>query len=135
MDPACLVVSPPAARLGHIPQALVDPHELKVKPELIFDRIEDNSIDNVTVTQIIATAARECTSSFIRLAREDRWAEDQQGRFQIWAANIGVFARGHASLDYRLRDTPDILELIMQQVSILKGHLSSRTSISLVSDT
>lgn len=31
--------------------------------------------------------------------------EDQYGRFNIWAGNIGVFADDHASLDYRLRES------------------------------
>ena len=30
------------------------------------------------------------------------WAEDQCARFKIWASNLGVFSRGHASIDYRL---------------------------------
>jgi len=31
-------------------------------------------------------------------------ADDQSGRFSIWAGNIGVFATANASLDYRVRD-------------------------------
>lgn len=42
--------------------------------------------------------------------------EDQYGRFNIWVGNLGVFAKGHASLDYRLRDSP-------QQMIILKEVL------------
>ena len=34
------------------------------------------------------------------------WIEDQFARFRVWAGNIGAFAEGHASLDYRLRDSP-----------------------------
>jgi hypothetical protein len=33
--------------------------------------------------------------------------EDQFARFKMWGANIGVFAEGHASLDYRLRDSDE----------------------------
>lgn len=32
------------------------------------------------------------------------WIKDQFARFKMWAGNIGAFADGHASLDYRLRD-------------------------------
>jgi len=32
------------------------------------------------------------------------WIKEQYARFKIWAGNIGAFAEGHASLDYRLRD-------------------------------
>jgi hypothetical protein len=33
------------------------------------------------------------------------WIGEQYARFKIWAGNIGTFAEGHASLDYRLRDS------------------------------
>lgn len=32
----------------------------------------------------------------------------QQQRFDLWATNIGLHQRGHASLDYRFRDASDI---------------------------
>jgi hypothetical protein len=32
--------------------------------------------------------------------------EEQCARFKILAEDIGAFAEGHASLDYRLRDSP-----------------------------
>ncbi|OCL12400.1 hypothetical protein AOQ84DRAFT_437031 [Glonium stellatum] len=38
--------------------------------------------------------------------------EDQYGRFNIWARNVGVFASGHASLDYRLREDPQPKALV-----------------------
>lgn len=33
---------------------------------------------------------------------------EQQQRFHLWAVNIGLHQRGHASLDYRFRDAPNI---------------------------
>lgn len=47
-----------------------------------------------------------------------RWARlrDVAGRFNLWASNMGVFARLHASLDYRLRDLADVKELILEQL-------------------
>ena len=38
---------------------------------------------------------------------EDRLIQQQQ-RFDLWATNIGLHQQGHASLDYRFRDAPDI---------------------------
>ncbi|PMD49854.1 uncharacterized protein K444DRAFT_622465 [Hyaloscypha bicolor E] len=47
-------------------------------------------------------------------AESSAWAEEQMARFSIWAANLGVFARGHASADYRLRDSDEVCSLILQ---------------------
>ena len=35
---------------------------------------------------------------------------EQQQRFELWATNIGLHQYGHASLDYRFRDAPDIYQ-------------------------
>jgi hypothetical protein len=53
--------------------------------------------------------------------------EDQLARFNIWAANLGVFAEAHASLDYRLRDSPKVKALMMQQLQALQRKLQSGT--------
>ncbi len=50
-------------------------------------------------------------------------ADDQSGRFSIWAGNIGVFATANASLDYRVRGTPQIKDLIIQQLDGLAKFL------------
>lgn len=50
-------------------------------------------------------------------------AEDQLARFEIWAANIGVFADGHASLDHRLRDSTDARNLMKTFLESLKDFL------------
>jgi hypothetical protein len=39
--------------------------------------------------------------------------EDQFARFRMWAGNIGAFAEGHASLDYRLRDNEKTHECML----------------------
>ncbi|KAF2230784.1 hypothetical protein EV356DRAFT_324935 [Viridothelium virens] len=50
-------------------------------------------------------------------------AEDQRARFEMWAGNIGAFADGHASLDYRLRDTEDARELMVEFLRTLWDFL------------
>ncbi|CAN9379938.1 unnamed protein product [Alternaria alternata] len=42
------------------------------------------------------------------------WIEEQYVRFKIWAGNIGAFAEGHASLDYRLRDSLSTQKFMLQ---------------------
>lgn len=49
--------------------------------------------------------------------------DDQLARFNIWASNIGVFASGHASLDYRLRDSPEAKSLMIQLLEGLQRFL------------
>lgn len=49
--------------------------------------------------------------------------EDQYGRFNIWVGNLGVFADGHASLDYRLRDSPQQMVLLKEVLDELQRLL------------
>jgi len=49
--------------------------------------------------------------------------EDQLARFSIWAANVGAFAEAHGSLDYRLRESPKIKNMMMQLLIGLKRKL------------
>jgi hypothetical protein len=44
-------------------------------------------------------------------------------RFKLWASNIGVFADVHASLDFRLREAPDIAELFLRQLDTIEERL------------
>ncbi|KAB8300074.1 hypothetical protein EYC80_000307 [Monilinia laxa] len=46
--------------------------------------------------------------------------ENELGRFKIWAGNLGVFAPGRASADYRLRDDVDIKEVLVQMLDRLR---------------
>lgn len=49
--------------------------------------------------------------------------EDQSGRFNIWIGNLGVLAKGHASLDYRLRDSPQLASLLKEVLDELQRLL------------
>ncbi|TGO92413.1 hypothetical protein BPOR_0003g00110 [Botrytis porri] len=46
--------------------------------------------------------------------------ENELGRFKIWAGNLGVFAPGRASVDYRLRDDADVKEILTQMLDRLR---------------
>lgn len=48
----------------------------------------------------------------------------QVSRFRLWSASIGVLAKDRASLDYRLRETPDIAEQIGQMLDVVVIRLT-----------
>jgi hypothetical protein len=78
----------------------------------------------------LRTAAERCLEQFkllieisaeLKSASEEvdgtygtTWIEEQYVRFKIWAGNIGAFAEGHASLDYRLRDSLSTQKFMLQ---------------------
>ncbi|KAF4614364.1 hypothetical protein G7Y89_g15373 [Cudoniella acicularis] len=99
--------------------------EIKAEAALEMKSLDSESPDMVAVSRIIASATRDCIALFDKMSEEKGWAQDQLTRFNVWANNIGVFAHGHASLDYRLRDAPDILDLMMQQVGVLRANLEA----------
>ena len=49
--------------------------------------------------------------------------ENELGRFKIWAGNLGVFAPGNASADYRLREDSDIRGVIIQMLDRLRQNI------------
>jgi hypothetical protein len=49
--------------------------------------------------------------------------EDQLARFNIWISSIGVFASGKASMDYRLRDVPEIQSVVVASLDTLNDHI------------
>lgn len=51
-------------------------------------------------------------------------ADDQLGRLRIWAVNIGVAARGHASLDHRLRDGKEARQLTIDLLETTCDHIN-----------
>jgi hypothetical protein len=104
----------------------MDSEEIKAETAIGVDSLDSESPDIVAVSRIIASATRDCIVLFDKMSEENGWAQDQLTRFNIWANNIGVFASGHASLDYRLRDAPDILDIMMQQVGLLQANLEAR---------
>lgn len=101
--------------------------------------------EEVLVLPDISTCARRCAEALIRhsntlglhsnlLKRERsehsksttlKSVQDELGRFKIWAGNLGVFAAGHASADYRLRYEPDIKDVIIRLLKRLENHLAT----------
>ncbi|KAI0544647.1 hypothetical protein F4679DRAFT_564148 [Xylaria curta] len=52
----------------------------------------------------------------------------ERDRFRIWAANAAAFAEGRSSLDYRLRQLPEELDLVKSLVNAVCSQLQSYIS-------
>ncbi|KAH6670618.1 hypothetical protein B0J14DRAFT_99997 [Halenospora varia] len=97
--------------VSHLP-AMEDQHLRAIKTRTTVDLSED------------------CIILFNEFSdHQPQWSEDQLARFKIWIANLGVFENGHASVDYRLRDHPIVLNLVIQQLEVLKINLEKVKSL------
>ncbi|KAI1488415.1 hypothetical protein F5X96DRAFT_680485 [Biscogniauxia mediterranea] len=94
--------------------------------------------------QLCFKSFQECLDKAASIhSRELSLVEDQLARFSLWTANISVFAPSRGSLDHRLREAPDVqdvvtglLEALEYQVkgcSQIIDSLSPRTSGGLLS--
>jgi hypothetical protein len=52
-------------------------------------------------------------------------AANEQDRFNLWAVNLGLHQRGHASLDYRFRDAENLCQYSMKVLDDLLHALKS----------
>jgi hypothetical protein len=81
----------------------------------------------------IATRTIDCGRSLSRLcdiltSEECKYAdqielpvaEDELGRFRVWAGNVGAHRSGRVSLDYRLREARDMREGVCDLLDYLK---------------
>lgn len=80
--------------------------------------------------------ARDCESLFRRLltdetvdnkpveAKNYHIIREYHQRFQLWTALVGVFAQPEASLDARLRDHPQVHNLVLRLLQLLQSNLA-----------
>ncbi|KAL7919928.1 hypothetical protein ACQKWADRAFT_329278 [Trichoderma austrokoningii] len=61
-------------------------------------------------------------------SRDGARVEDQKARFNIWAANMGVFRGGQHSIASRLSSAPEIIRLIHQLLVALKRSIEEELS-------
>lgn len=54
---------------------------------------------------------------------EHRVVRDSHQRFELWAGYLGAFADPKASLDSRLRYSPEICDLVLQLLRILQRNI------------
>ncbi|CZT10392.1 uncharacterized protein RAG0_14884 [Rhynchosporium agropyri] len=82
----------------------------------LHNRAQECLFDFETLV-LVEPATENCRNS------DDLNCEEQKARFSIWSANIGIFADGHASLDYRLRNSLEAKELMLDLLGSLKNYL------------
>lgn len=71
-------------------------------------------------TPSVASSANQCLISFqkciLTASTVDAWelsmVEDQVARFSTWATALGVFASERSSMDHRLRNAPDVRNVV-----------------------
>ena len=59
----------------------------------------------------------------------DEWCENRLADFNLWATGLGALAQGHASLDWRLRNRPDVRDAIADLLDDLKECLEDCLAI------
>ena len=83
-------------------------------------------------TVALFTRVKGVVSQTSEHARRDEWpaAElaSEADRFKLWAINLGLFVRGHASLDYRVRDAESIRLVLLRFISSLNEALTEGRS-------
>lgn len=77
----------------------------------------------------ILDKATECLHTFnayIDSATTVSWPQDQLDRFNLWVVHGGIFGdyNSRTSMDWRLRDRPELVETILLLLELLQGYLS-----------
>jgi hypothetical protein len=49
--------------------------------------------------------------------------EGELGRFRVWAENTGAHRKGSVSLDYKLREAPEVKEMVAELLDSLDSDL------------
>ncbi|KAJ5100696.1 hypothetical protein N7456_006748 [Penicillium angulare] len=82
----------------------------------------------------IADHATQCQSLFHRsmamseIVPDPTILDDQLARFSLWASNMDVYGPPNVSLDYRLRFSPDAVDIIHQLLDVIYDTLLSFTT-------
>lgn len=63
-------------------------------------------------------------SDFEYGASVSRGFRDQLDSFKLWASNIDVFAEVQLSLDFRVRELPDVKRLFMRHLRTIESRLA-----------
>jgi hypothetical protein len=100
-----------------------------------LDRIEDDFMEDVFLQDglcpTIAEHATQCNSLFYRymvvpeIVPDPTVMDDQLARFTLWASNMDVYGPLNVSLDYRLRFSPTVVEIIHQLLDVICDTLTS----------
>lgn len=79
----------------------------------------------------IADAAKSCLEAFnkcLEVMSTTPWPDEQLDRFNLWAGNSGILASydDHISMDWRLRERQDLVEMMLQLLDPLENYLSCK---------
>lgn len=88
-------------------------------------------LKNLPTISAVATDCVRSLHALVRLSSDDKNAalmdslEDEQGRFRVWASNIGALHRENSpsSLDYRLRDASRLRASVMEALGRVQGTI------------
>ncbi|KAI0147707.1 hypothetical protein GGR57DRAFT_242862 [Xylariaceae sp. FL1272] len=81
--------------------------------------------------KIYETFLRAVEVDAISHASTLKYLQIQKEKFQLWARSLGLFQRGHASLDYRVRDAIAIRQPLFSALQMLQDNLEQVTLIIL----
>lgn len=70
--------------------------------------------------------AYECEDLFDARLAELAELGGHRWRFAIWAEDLGVFARKSQSLDKKLENHPDLVDLVVRLLGVLRVNLAQR---------
>ena len=101
----------------------------------ILDRMEDDLMEDTFLQDdlypTIAEHATQCNSLFHRymvvprIVPDPTIMDDQLARFTLWTSNMDVYGPLNVSLDYRLRFSPTVVEIIHQLLDVICDTLTS----------
>ncbi|KAH8632919.1 hypothetical protein IG631_11553 [Alternaria alternata] len=83
---------------------------------------------NIRAFQILTDALSASDSKSTEEVDGDA-LEDEIGRFRVWAGNLGALQKGHSSLDYRLRDSPNLLSSALKLLNELEHNLNETFAV------
>ncbi|UKZ53529.1 hypothetical protein TrVGV298_007321 [Trichoderma virens] len=105
-----------------------------------LDRMEDDFVEDVFLQEglcpTIAEHAAQCNSLFREymvlpeIVPDPTIMDDQLARFTLWASNMDVYGPLNVSLDYRLRFSPTVVEIIHQLLDVICDALTSLKPIN-----
>ncbi|KAL7791550.1 hypothetical protein V8C37DRAFT_402858 [Trichoderma ceciliae] len=96
-----------------------------------------NDMDQMDPKQLYRIG-KEISSDFVLLAALLRLSQSpkhrhlvaEEQRFRLWAHSLGLFHQGHASLDYRVRDTDVVESRLADILEELQNHIENLLAIT-----
>ncbi|KAL7815134.1 ankyrin [Trichoderma gracile] len=105
-----------------------------------LDRMDEDVVEDVFLQDglcpTIAKHAAQCNSLFRKymvlpdIVPDPTIMDDQLARFTLWASNMDVFGPLNVSLDYRLRFSPTVVDIIHQLLDVICDTLASLKPIN-----